>query len=283
LSELSTTEDLEVRDGHDMTQAVTVAYVNSNTVTYSWHHSMIQLLGYDMAMHGRVMQGGYVAIRYGTDGITDARNKGVQGFLNDRNADWMLWIDTDMGFAADTVERLLAAAHPVDRPIVGELCFTQQEKEQDEMGGWRCRAVPTLFDWKKVDVVNVKYVEGERVEDKVGEEQGFAVRWDYPANAVVKIAGTGSACILIHRSVFERVEKEFGPVWYDRAPNTTTGQLISEDLSFCIRAGALNIPVHVHTGVRTTHCKTLWLSEEDYWRQRAVDPPPPLIPDEGAQ
>jgi hypothetical protein len=278
LSELPTTEDAVISDGVDQAQAVTVAYVNGNTVTYSWHHSMIELIGYDMATGCRIMAGGYIAIRYGTDGLTDARNKGVREFLADRQADWMLWVDCDMGFPADSVERLIAAADPVERPIVGGLCFTQQEREQDSIGGWRCRAVPTLFDWKKVDIVDRKVVNGERVEEKVGEQQGFAVRWDYPSNSMVKVAGTGSAFILIHRSVFKRIEKEFGPVWYDRTPNTTTGQLISEDLSFCIRAGALDIPVYVHTGLRTSHCKTVWLSEEDYWRQRAVDPPPPALP-----
>jgi hypothetical protein len=39
----------------------------------------------------------------------------------------------------------------------------------------------------------------------------------------------------------------------------------------------------VHTGVQTTHQKTLWLAQDDYWRQRAVDPPPPTVEDQIAQ
>jgi hypothetical protein len=100
---------------------------------------------------------------------------------------------------------------------------------------------------------------------------GFAVRWEYPDNTAVRVAGTGSACILIHRSVFERIEEKFGPIWYDRVPNPSTAQVVSEDLAFCMRAGALDIPVHVHTGVKTSHQKALWLSEDDYLRQRALD------------
>jgi hypothetical protein len=34
----------------------------------------------------------------------------------------------------------------------------------------------------------------------------------------------------------------------------------------------LDIPVHVHTGIRTTHLKQFWLAEQDYWRA-AVAPP----------
>src|SRR5690606_39990369 len=41
-------------------------------------------------------------------------------------------------------------------------------------------------------------------------------RATYPVNTVVRCAGTGSAFILIHRSVFERIEADQGPVWYDR-------------------------------------------------------------------
>jgi len=96
---------------------------------------------------------------------------------------------------------------------------------------------------------------------------------------VTRCAGTGSAAILIHRTAFETIAGPLGPVWYNRIPNTSTGQLVSEDLSFCMRAGAANIPVHVHTGVRTTHQKTVWLGEELYWQQRAVNPPPVTVDD----
>jgi hypothetical protein len=241
----------------DPAQSVAVAWAGGNEVKYAFFHSMLELLGWDIANEGRVWQGGYVGLRVGTDGLVDARNKAVGIFLEEKRADWLFWLDTDMGFAPDTLDRLFEAADPVERPVVGALCFTQRETRSDDMGGWRCMATPTVFDWTHYK-----------------EQQGFAVRWDYPANTVTKVHGTGSACILIHRTVFERIRDKFGPVWYTRAPNPTTGQLISEDLSFCIRANALDIPLYVHTGVRTTHQKTIWLGEDDYWQQRAVSPPP---------
>src|SRR5262249_61075496 len=52
----------------------------------------------------------------------------------------------------------------------------------------------------------------------------------------------------------------------------------SEDLSMCLRAGALNIPIHVHTGVQTTHQKTLWLAEDDYFGQVALSQFVPEVP-----
>jgi len=263
------------RDG-----AVVLAYVHDTNVSYSWHHSMVEMIGWDITHEARVMRGGYIALKYGTAGLIDARNKSVVTFLKEDQADWLFWLDTDMGFAADTLDRLMDAADPVERPIVGGLCFSQREMTADEHGGWRCTAVPTVFDWAKIGVSDETIVHGEHQRTMTGEQMGFSVRWDYPINQITRCAGTGSACILIHRSVFEQIEEKFGPIWYNRVPNTTTGQVVSEDLSFCMRAGALDIPLYVHTGVQTTHHKEIWLGEEDYWRERAVNPPPYDVPPE---
>jgi glycosyltransferase involved in cell wall biosynthesis len=250
----------EALETGDPAQAVTVAYVHQNEVTYSWHHSMIEMVGWDLTNSGRIMAGGYIAMRCGSDGLVEARNQAIRHFLKDRPADWLFWIDTDMGFEPDTIDRLLEAADPVKRPMVGGLCFSLRETEPDTAGGWRTAPTPTIFDWAKVN-----------------DEMGFAVRWDYPANTLTQCAGTGSACLLIHRSVLEKVEEKYGPIWYNRVPNTSTGQLISEDLSFCLRAQSIGIPLFVHTGVQTTHMKPFWLAEDDYRRHRLFDTPADVV------
>jgi Glycosyl transferase family 2 len=243
----------------DVADAVAMAYVHDgDEVTYSFHHSMVQLLDHDLADHARVWSGGLVSMRAGTDGLADARNRAVRDFLAEAKADWLWWVDTDMGFAPDTVDRLFAAADPTERPVVGALCFANREVDNDGMGGRRALAAPVIMHWTH---------EGDRA--------GFDTRWDYPADTVVRCDGIGSACVLVHRSVFERVLERFGEHWYTRARNPSTGELVSEDLSFCVRLMALEIPVHVHTGVKTTHAKRIWLSEEDYWAQRALNAPPP--------
>lgn len=235
--------------------AVTVAYLHPNDVTHSWHESLVALVGYDLAHEQRVIRGGWLGVKCGAGGLDRGRDLAVARFLTEFDAEWLWWIDTDMGFAPDTIDRLLEVADPIERPIVGGLCFAQVETEQDGMGGYRTAPRPTLFDW----VVTA-------------EKYGFQGRARYPINAVVQVGGTGSACILIHRSVFERIAEQTGPTWYSRIPNKSTGDPISEDLSFCVRASAIGIPAFVHTGVRTTHQKTLWLGEDDYWRW-AIAPP----------
>jgi hypothetical protein len=130
-----------------MSGAVTVGYIHEKLMASSFHHSMINMIGWDLAHEGRIIRGGYKAWTCGTDGLTDSRNKLVAAFLKEHDAHWLLWIDTDMGFAPDTLDRLFEAADPELRPIVGGLCFTQREEQSDGMGGWRCRATPTVFDW----------------------------------------------------------------------------------------------------------------------------------------
>ena len=96
-------------------------------------------------------------------------------------------------------------------------------------------------------------------------ESGFAARFDYEPDTVVRCSGTGSACILIHRSVLERL----GPNPYEPLRNPSTGELIGEDLSFCARASQADIPIHVHTGVPTSHLKPVWMGEAQFamWPQ----------------
>jgi len=231
--------------------AVTVAYVHPDEVATSWHQSMMNLIGHDIGAEQRVLRGGWVGARCSSAaGIPGARNEAVENFLANQAGEWLFWIDTDMGFAGDTIDQLLAVADPEERPIVGALCFAQK-LDPDGMGGWRSAVVPTIYNWVTM--------EGSG-------ETGFLTVPDYPSNALVKCAGTGSACILIHRSVFEKIAAEGDAgKWYDRVPNPTAGgRPIGEDLSFCLRAGALGIPVYVHTGVRTTHFKRCWIGEDDY-------------------
>lgn len=160
------------------------------------------------------------------------------------DADWLWWVDADMGWQADSLDRLLATADPTERPVVGGLCFAWTETTEDGLGGYEQRAVPTIYDFCDV-----------------GGDRGlrFQSVHDYSAGEVVQCAATGSAMLLIHRSALEAVRAEYGDRWYDRIA-TDDGHM-GEDVSFCARLGALGIPVHVDTSVRTNHLKRLYVSD----------------------
>lgn len=226
-----------------MTDAVVVGYVHSTELPFSFYDSMRRLTAYDMRGTRRMVNGGELGVRYGTGGIADARNKAVAAFLASPHP-WLLWIDTDMGFGAETVDMLVDSSDPDTRPIMGALCFISKEMAADGMGGRITFPVPTVFDWR----------------ENVDGTWGFLPRRNYERDAVIECDATGSACILIHRSVFETLEAE----WYTPIGDT------SEDLSFCKRATAAGFPIHINTAVRTSHFKPMWLSEMHYDLYRAA-------------
>jgi GT2 family glycosyltransferase len=227
---------------------VLLAYLHPNEISHNFHDSLNRLIGYDLTHGGNIVRGGgMVSFRCGAGGLVEGRNKVVRHFLDENSAQWLMLIDVDMGFAPDTVARLLDAADAGTRPVVGALCFGLKEVEGDGMGGWLVRPFPTLYDWAR---------------DRDGTF-GFHIRRDYQPNTLTRVAGTGAACLLIHRSVLEKIRAELGDIWFDPSKQTD-GRPVSEDLSFCYRVNAAGFPVFVHTGVRTTHHKDIWVGEDLY-------------------
>lgn len=227
---------------------VCVAWVHSNECAYSWAASMLQMQP-SLIASGRPAR--WLAMKYGSGGIADARNRAVASFLKG-DMPWMLWVDTDMGFEPDAVDKLLDVCDPIERPVVGALCFSSYEGRPDDAGGFATFPVPTVYDWAR----------------QPDGTTGFVARANYERNTVTKCDATGSAFIAVHRSVYERIaDHDGGPTWYTPIPNAE-GAYFGEDMSFSIRLVEIEVPLHVHTGVRTTHLKPVWLSEAHYDMQR---------------
>lgn len=220
-------------------------YVHSQNVTHTWHMSMKLTEAYDRLHAQRLRQ--FSAMAYGTEGLPNARNETVVAML-ETPCEWLWWTDTDMGWDPTALERLVQSADPDFAPVVGGLCFIWKEIVSDGLQGMRHIAAPTMFDWR----VNPDGT------------SGFLVRKTVPrAQTMVQVDGTGSAFIIIHRSVLEKIRDQVGPVWYSRLTNPTTGQLIAEDLSFCARCKVAGIPIAVNTEIHTNHQKTIWVGPQD--------------------
>lgn len=233
---------------------VQMAYLHPHTVSHSWHESVMRLAAYDGLNNGRILgTGGPLMVTCGSGALVESRNLATRRWLDDTPHEWLWFVDTDMGFAPDTVDRLVDAADPAERPVVGALCFGAREMRGDGMGGRRILPAPTLY---------------QPATDEQGQV-GFSTRWHYPDNTLVQVAGTGAACLLIHRSAAEKIRAEHGDTWWDPV-KYPDGRWVSEDLSFCWRLSTLGIPLFVHTGVKTTHHKHIWIGADDYV-------PPPAV------
>jgi GT2 family glycosyltransferase len=208
-----------------------IGYCHPGTVRAEFAASLISTV-----MEGRTLLDSVITLEWGPN-ISTARNKIADDFLT-RPTPWLLMCDTDMVFAGDALDRLIAAADPVERPIVGGLCYSPFEGAE----------LPTMYE----------------LVDKGEGRIGFVRPATVPDDQLVRVSATGTGFLLIHRTALEKVRDATGDVaapWFRETGVGEPLSLMGEDLTFCLRAGAAGIPVHVHTGVQVGHMKPAMLGK----------------------
>lgn len=221
---------------------VVIGNVNPGVVSAAFADCLLRTIGYDRHNGGRIAGWNLVGC---SANVASGRNALVEWFLASP-AQYMVQIDSDMVWAPDAVHRLLAAADPVERPIVGGLCFAQ---EADSGLIW-----PTMFDLSGTEE-NVEFI-----------------RYDeWTPGEVRPVGSTGAAFLLTHRSVLEAIrDADFSKAYPWFQEREIGGRRSGEDVSFCLRAAAVGAKVHVHTGVAIGHIKEHVVTEEGYRAQRAM-------------
>jgi hypothetical protein len=168
--------------------------------------------------------------------VPAARNQLVREFLAS-GLEWLWFVDTDMTFAPDALETLLASADPDERPVVGGLCFG-------------------------LDGLEVHSTLMRKGRD--GVTYDLALSW--PPDQLVEVDATGAACLLIHRGLLERLRAAYPAPHHWFVDEVHAGIDVGHDLVFCERVKALGARVFVHTGVRVGHLKTTSVDLDAYRR-----------------
>ena len=222
-----------------------------STVTPQWRRAYQFVILRDAATQRRIV--GEFAHEVSGAHVPTARSKIVREFLaHPAKPDWLWIVDTDATFADDVLERLIAAADPVERPIVGGLAFgVRQTKDVNgheilnEVGAGSLELFPTIY---------------------LATDDGTVPLVEYPPDQLVRCHATGAHCLLVHRSVLA------DPRWFeDGHPDpwfriaVRHGQIVSEDQFFCLRAGSYGYPIHVDTAIKTGHVKT-FIADESLYR-----------------
>lgn len=228
---------------------VVAAFVHPTEVAVGFMHSFQRLVLHDMTSSRRLVG---VEQRNASANITNARNDATLAFVENYDAEWLWWVDADMVFEPDTLDRLLDSAHDASHPIVGGLCFGAHHK----------RLFPTLYRFETAD-----------------DGSPFTSRFDtFPEHGKFQVHATGAACLLIHRKVLVAMHaaaaegrQMFHPAYPWFQETAMGAEQIGEDVTFCLRAGLLGYPVHVDTSIRIGHQKTTVLEFDDYVRQIAWD------------
>lgn len=238
--------------------SVVVGYCDGGEWSAVFGLSYRDLILHDVLGPQRIVREGGKEMRkvVGAMGVAAGRNDIARQFLDSTDGEWLWFVDTDMGFAPDTVDQLVKSADPELRPVMGGLCFAIKRQERGAFHAERFRIQPTVYEYLEL-----------------ADEVGFRPIPDYPRGQTIEVAGTGAACLLIHRGALERVRSQYGDAWFDPITHPTGAKgkprQFSEDLSFCVRLAAVGLPVHVDTAARTTHHKGgIFLDEDTYDQQQ---------------
>ena len=215
-----------------MPDRAVIGYVHGGTVRAEFCASLLGI-----CLEGATPVDVVLALESGPN-ISTARNKLCAEFLaRPGDPPWLFMCDTDMVLQPDTVDRLIAAADPAERPVVGGLCWSLDKGER----------YPTMY---------------ELAEPAPGR-LAFARYPSWPEDACIRVGATGAACLLIHRGALLAVRRRAGdpaaPWFRETALKDVPLALVGEDMTFCLRCAAAGIPVHVHTGVKAGHMKTTML------------------------
>lgn len=185
--------------------------------------------------------GPFVRVK-GSGLLSKLRNRVVKTFLDSTDSDWLLLIDSDEQLSPAVFDQLINTAHDTERPVVAGLYFAAFKDE-----GLYPKPVPTIFQ---------------------DTADGFLPLFKYDRNAIFQIDACGTGCMLIHRSVLEKMREMADPhqgtdwCWFWDGP--LNGEWISEDLLFCRRIRQLGFPIYVNTAAILPHQKSYWLDERHH-------------------
>lgn len=213
---------------------IVIGHVTDENISHIFYTSMTALLTFRLPqIRNRVI------VAQGDAGHLDVgRNKVVEAFLKTPYP-WLLWIDTDMAFNPREFDLVFELADEEERPMVSALYF----KNGNPPGP--CAFVNTFHNGASTPADGM--VHADEIEIPEDREP-------------VEVDGVGFGFVLIHRRVFEEVAEEFGPThphrpWFDQSDYGPYSEPPSEDLSFCHRVRALNIPIWLHPRAVVGHVK----------------------------
>ena len=216
---------------------VSIGSCDPGTVNGAFAYRLIQLA---QARSARL--GPFVRVK-GSGLLSKQRNRVVKQFLDGTKSDWLLLIDSDEQLSLEAFDKLLETAHDKERPVVAGLVFAGFGIE----GAPYPKPVPAIFQ---------------------DAPEGFLPLYKYDKDSVFEIDAAGTGCLLIHRSVLEKMRETAdvnqGTDWCWFWDGPVDGNWIGEDLLFCRRIRALGFPIYVNTGAILPHQKSYWIDERHH-------------------
>ena len=222
-------------------QDVVVGYLHGDHVTQEFHHCLFRSWVHDLWGPHRILD---FAPQYSSSNLCRSRNQMVLDMLDHETAEWLWMLDTDATFQPDMLDQLLTVADPTDRPIIGALCHQVRGKLDSDGNAVIDRhysqvreVIPTIYQMIETDGV----ITGYRESTSYG-------------TGLLEVDATGCHCLLVHRTVFEKIESDHPYRWF-REDLIGPGVIAGEDIWFCLQARQHGFPVYVDTRLESGHVK----------------------------
>lgn len=219
---------------------VAIAFAHSHLIETEFALSLMEII---RQRSKRI--GNYYCVE-GTGLLAKSRNIMVKHFLDNTTDDWLLMLDADERISVPTFDLLVATAEQIERPVVAGLYFAALWTPD-------LRPVPLIFEQTETGAINPID--------------------DYPKNSVIPVVAAGTGCLLMHRSVLQKIrdahdENNQDWCWFQDGP-IGGNKWLSEDLSFCAKLQQFGIPMVAHTGAILQHHKRIWIDapHHDAWLQ----------------
>lgn len=166
--------------------------------------------------------------------VYDARNSLAQKAIVEK-FDRVLWLDSDMTFEPDLLERLTEDLEE-GRDFVAGLYVTRKPPSK-----------PVIFN-------KVGY-------ERVGETREVIPKattyWDYPKDDIFEIAAAGFGGVLMNTSLIKEIYDKYGLPF-------TPVLGFGEDISFCLRAAELGKKMYCDSRIKMGHVGIYTYDEETY-------------------
>lgn len=167
--------------------------------------------------------------------IDRARSALAEQCLANQDVDYLLFVDGDMIFPEDSLERLLAHKKDIITAFATNRNFRQ--------------VIPVIGKFKY---------------DKDGELAGVQTMLEYPKDELFQVESCGMAMTLISKRALKKLaEAEKGRGLFQQIPLKNGGTL-PEDSSFCWRAKQQGIPIYCDAKLSIGHKGPYIFTEMDY-------------------
>ena len=168
--------------------------------------------------------------------VYDARTQLVNKAIDDEY-DRILWVDSDMVFSYDMLERLSARLDE-GAEYVSALAFTRRTPYR-----------PAIYS----EITEAEH-EGKKYPIVKPME-------DYPENSFFEIKGSGFGCVMTSVDLCRKVRDEYSLPFSPRLG-------FGEDVTFCIECGELCAKMYCDSSIKVGHISRYAITEETYRRAR---------------